>query len=165
MTEAMRELAFRSASSQDLEAIERLLNDSALPVAGVADLLAADATQFIVATDASRPGELLAVAGLETCGKYALLRSVAVRPDLQHRRLGSDVVQHALREADSRGIQALYLLTLTAEDYFPRFGFRRIAREQVPEAIAGTLEFREACPASAVVMTRDSRGPSPSSNA
>ena len=165
MTDAKSKLAFRSASAQDLEAIERLLTDTALPVAGVADMLAADATQFIVATDASQPGELLAVAGLETCGKFALLRSVAVRPDVQHRKFGSDVVRHAIDEASTRGIQALYLLTLTAEDYFPRFGFRRIAREEVPEAIAGTLEFREACPASAVVMTRDLRAASLSSSA
>jgi amino-acid N-acetyltransferase len=43
---------------------------------------------------------------------------------------------------------------MTAEHYFPRFGFERIERGAVPEAISETLEFRSACPASAVAMAR-----------
>jgi amino-acid N-acetyltransferase len=52
------------------------------------------------------------------------------------------------------GINALYLLTMTAEHYFPRFGFETISRDAVPSDIAGTLEFQRACPASATVMAR-----------
>ena len=46
----------------------------------------------------------------------------------------------------------MYLLTTTAERYFARFGFVQIARDDVPGAVQQSVEFREACPASAVVM-------------
>jgi amino-acid N-acetyltransferase len=55
---------------------------------------------------------------------------------------------------EERGMNALYLLTQTAEHYFPRFGFERVARESVPAEIAETLEFKSACPASAVAMAK-----------
>jgi amino-acid N-acetyltransferase len=56
--------------------------------------------------------------------------------------------------AEARGLHALYLLTTTAEHYFPSFGFKKVAREEVPEAVRATDEFTRACPASAVAMTR-----------
>jgi amino-acid N-acetyltransferase len=57
-----------------------------------------------------------------------------------------------LDRARERGVREMYLLTTTAERWFPRFGFTRIAREQVPDAVRGSVEFREACPAFAAVM-------------
>ncbi|HEY8310016.1 MAG TPA: hypothetical protein VIG47_05635, partial [Gemmatimonadaceae bacterium] len=51
-------------------------------------------------------------------------------------------------------IQALYLLTTTAEGYFPRFGFTRISRETASDGVRNSVEFRDACPASATVMVR-----------
>ena len=57
-----------------------------------------------------------------------------------------------IAEAESRGIKALYLLTTTAERYFPSFGFVTPSRERVPDEVKQSVEFREACPASATVM-------------
>ena len=48
----------------------------------------------------------------------------------------------------------MYLLTTTAERYFPRFAFKRITREDVPDSLQASVEFRDACPASAVVMRK-----------
>jgi N-acetylglutamate synthase-like GNAT family acetyltransferase len=62
-----------------------------------------------------------------------------------------------IADAEARGIRGLYLLTTTAEHYFPSFGFRAMPREQVPPDVRDTAEFREACPASAVVMARQLR--------
>jgi amino-acid N-acetyltransferase len=140
---------FRAAAAHDQPAVEQLLRAHALPTAGVAELFAQDASQFIVG-DAD--GAVVAVAGVEECGEHALLRSVAVRADWQRRGLGQTLVERAVAQAESRGIQALYLLTLTAEDYFPRFGFARVARDSVPAAVASTVEFTSACPASAITM-------------
>ena len=52
------------------------------------------------------------------------------------------------------GAKALYLLTTTAESYFPSFGFAPTSREAVPEDVRATAEFQGACPASAAVMVR-----------
>lgn len=38
------------------------------------------------------------------------------------------------------------------------FGFRQIQRDEVPEEVQATAEFRSACPASATVMKRDVTG-------
>ncbi len=154
MTTSTRTPVFRAATREDTVAIEGLLTSAGLPTVGVADLLAADARQFIVAVAADSTDDVVAVAGLEVCCDNALLRSVAVRDDWQRHGLGSQLIQRVVCEAESRGIQALYLLTMTAEHYFPRFGFEHVVRNAVPAEIANTLEFRSACPASATAMTR-----------
>ena len=46
----------------------------------------------------------------------------------------------------------MYLLTTTAEDYFPRFGFEVIDRSEADERLKESAEFRGACPDSAVCM-------------
>jgi N-acetylglutamate synthase-like GNAT family acetyltransferase len=63
-----------------------------------------------------------------------------------------------IADAEARGIRALYLLTTTAERYFPSFGFRPITRDEVPADIRATAEFQGACPASAAVMCRECVG-------
>lgn len=146
----------RTATPHDLPAVERLLADAGLPDAGVRAILAERPADFVVAEAADAEGApaLVGVAGLEVCGDDALLRSVAVRPEWRACGLGHELVRRAVRTADARGLRALYLLTTTAERYFPRFGFAVVERGAVPASIADTLEFRSACPASAVAMAR-----------
>jgi amino-acid N-acetyltransferase len=144
----------RTARHDDLAAIERLLAASDLPTAGVAAIVAARPDDFVVADDPDATGEIVAVGGLEVCCENALLRSVAVRPEWREQGLGHELVRRLVCRAEERGIRALYLLTMTAEHYFPRFGFERAERGAVPADIADTLEFRSACPASATVMVR-----------
>ena len=138
----------RPATRADLPGITKLLVASDLPTVGVAESLSG----FIVAEDA---GEIVGVVGLETCCReYALLRSTAVEPSWRGRGLGRRLVERAVSKAESQGVEALYLLTTTAESYFPSFGFSAIGREAVPREVKATEEFRSACPASATVMTR-----------
>ena len=145
--------AFRAARSDDTAAIELLLSNAKLPTVGIAHLLATDPTQFTVAVTGD-DADVVAVAGLEVCCDNALLRSVAVRQDWQRHGLGHELVKRVVCEAESRGIRALYLLTMTAEHYFPRFGFTTVSRDAVPPEIANTLEFKCACPATATAMAR-----------
>lgn len=135
----------RAATTDDLPRVERLLTESSLPLAGVRDAL----HDFVVA---EADGDLVGVAGLEICCDDALLRSVAVSPEWRSRGVGRALVTRAISDAEARGLRALYLLTTTAEHYFPSFGFTKISREQVPAAVRETDEFTTACPASAAVM-------------
>jgi len=137
----------RPADPADLAAIEELLTASSLPLDGVRNALEG----FVVAQSGER---LVGVAGLEVCCDNALLRSVAVLPEWRSQGLGRALVTRVISDAEARGIRALYLLTTTAEHYFPNFGFQRIARDDVPEDIKETVEFQSACPASAAVMCR-----------
>jgi amino-acid N-acetyltransferase len=137
----------RPADLTDLAAIEELLTVSSLPLDGIRDALGG----FVVA----RSGDaVVGVAGLEVCCDNALLRSVAVRPEWRSHGLGRALITRVISDAEARGIHALYLLTTTAERYFPSFGFKHIARDDVPGDIRETAEFQSACPASATVMCR-----------
>jgi amino-acid N-acetyltransferase len=137
----------RPASAADLPHIERLLTESELPLSGVREALAT----FVVA---EAGGQLVGVAGLEVCCDDALLRSVAVVPGWRSKGVGRALVLRAIAEGEARGIRALYLLTTTAEHYFPAFGFVKTTRDRVPAAVRATSEFTTACPDSAAVMTR-----------
>jgi amino-acid N-acetyltransferase len=95
------------------------------------------------------------VAGLEVCCNNALLRSVAVADQWRAHGVGRALVTRVIADAEARGIHALYLLTTTAEHYFPKFGFQQVTRDDVPDDIRATAEFTSACPASAIVMCRE----------
>jgi N-acetylglutamate synthase-like GNAT family acetyltransferase len=82
------------------------------------------------------------------------LRSLAVTAELQGRGLGCDLTDAAIRMARDLDVANLYLLTTTAERFFPRFGFRTIDRDDVPASVRESVEFRSACPASAVAMVK-----------
>ena len=137
----------RPATPADLAGVEGLLTRSGLPLDGVRDALSA----FVVAQAGD---DIVGVAGLEVCCDNALLRSVAVADPWRSHGVGRALITRVIADAEARGIPALYLLTTTAEHYFPKFGFRAIARDQVPDDIRATAEFTSACPASAVVMCR-----------
>jgi amino-acid N-acetyltransferase len=143
----MSDFTIRVAQSDDHAAIERLLIDSHLPSEGIASLL----KDFLVAESSE---QIVGVVGLEACGDYALLRSTAVSPAWRGKGVGKRLVERAVARAEAQGIRALYLLTTTAEHYFPSFGFQVTTRETVPAEVQATDEFRGACPASATVMCR-----------
>lgn len=138
----------RAAGPGDLAAVEALLRESQLPTAGVD----APLDGFMVA---EHDGMVVGVTGLEPCGRhYGLLRSAAVAPAWRGRGVGSTLVERVIEEARARRLRALFLLTTTAADYFPAFGFEVVARAAVPSEVQATAEFTTACPASATAMTR-----------
>ena len=62
------------------------------------------------------------------------------------------MTEAAVSLAQSVGMPAVYLLTTSAESYFPKFGFVPVTREQVPASVKQSIEFGSACPESAIVM-------------
>ncbi len=135
------------ATPADLPAIFELLERSKLPRDG----LDAHVATTLVARDANG---LVGTAALELYGTAALLRSVAVAAEQRGRGLGAALTATALDLARRRGVRTVYLLTETAAEFFPRFGFRPIPRPAVDPAVLGSAEFTTACPASALVMAR-----------
>lgn len=135
----------RPALATDLPAIEDLLTRSSLPVDGVKKLL----PSFVVGES---EGRIVAVAGVEPCGDYGLLRSAAVEPEWRSKGVGRAMVKWLISDAESKGVSALYLLTTTASKYFPSFGFIETTRDVVPDEIQRTAEFEDICPSSATVM-------------
>lgn len=133
------------ASEADGPSMLQLLGDSGLPIDGLLDHL----NTAVVARDGA---VVVGCAAVEVYADGALLRSVAVAPAARGYGVGERLTEAALTLARSLCTPAVYLLTTTAESYFPRFGFVRITRDLVPAGVQQSIEFRSACPASAVVM-------------
>jgi len=133
------------ASPHDLAAMEALLTANQLPTAGLRDSLGT----ALVARVGSRT---IGSVALEIYPSGVLLRSVAVDSAWRGRGIGHQLTSAGLDLARSLGAKAAYLLTTTAGDFFPRFGFTRVEREDVPDDVTGSIEFRSACPSSALVM-------------
>jgi amino-acid N-acetyltransferase len=135
----------RGAEPQDRASVETLLVSAGLPIEGVEEHF----HSFFVAADG---GRIIGAAGLEWYGEHALLRSVVVTAAAEGAGLGSTLTRRALDEARARGASAIYLLTTTAAEFFPRFGFERASRDEVPSSVQASREFRGACPSTAVAM-------------
>lgn len=138
------------ASDADGPSILQLLQEAGLPIDGLLEHLQ---TAFVARDGAA----IVGCAALEVYADGVLLRSVAVSPTARGHGLGDRLTDAAITLAQSLRAPAVYLLTTTAESYFPRFGFVPITREQVPAGVQQSIEFRSACPASAVVMGRTLR--------
>jgi N-acetylglutamate synthase-like GNAT family acetyltransferase len=128
--------------------VSALLSASGLPHGDVAPHLPA----FLLAW---QERTLVGTVGLELCGRDALLRSLCVRPELRGRGIASELCRRSTAFARDAGVERLYLLTTTAERFFAARGFTPVQRDGAPDAIRATVEFRSACPASAVCMARE----------
>lgn len=136
-----------SAKDQDLAEVRSLLQRLNLPLDGVGDHVK---TMLVARED----GHIVGTAALELYEDGALLRSVAVDPRRQGTKLGHELTEAALRLAANHRAGAVFLLTTTAERFFPKFGFEPIARGDVPSSVQASVEFRSACPESAIVMRK-----------
>ncbi len=135
----------RSVDRAELPGLLELLARSGLPTAGVNEHL----MNYLVAT---KSGRLAGMVGLEIYGSVGLLRSLAVEPGETGAGVGTELVKAVLEKAGHQKLESLYLLTTTAEGYFPRFGFERISREEVDSRLMASEELRGACPDTAVCM-------------
>lgn len=146
-----RRATLRRATPADLQAVTALLRSAGLPLEGVAPWLG----HFWLVLDST---SVVGAAGMERYGESALLRSVVVAPEWRNSGVGRTLVERVLEEGRAAGVREVYLLTTTAERYFPRLGFGRVERESVPSALQASAEFTGACPSSAVVMRKTVAG-------
>lgn len=141
----MTDVQIEPARADDLPAIVSLLERGRLPLAGIERHV----DTAVVARDGAQVVGCAAVELYDTAG---LLRSVAVDPDARGQGLGRRLTDAALALARARGARTAYLLTETAAEFFPRFGFRPIPRHQVAPAVRQSVEFTGACPDTAQAM-------------
>ena len=140
-------MVIQAAGKNDLAGVRQLLEAHRLPLDGIDEHVAT----MVVATDGR---EVVGAAAVELYADGALLRSVVVNPTVQGQGLGHRLTEAALKVAKDHGSQIAFLLTTTAENFFPRLGFERISRDDVPASVQASVEFQSACPASAVVMRK-----------
>lgn len=140
------DLKCESPEGADRDSVVGLVVAAGLPTDGMAEVFPG---AFVVVRAGA---ELAAVAGLETHGNVGLLRSVAVAASHRGLGLGKVVIQDRLQAAHERGLEAVYLLTTTAADYFRRLGFDDASRDDAPDKLQRSSEFATICPASAVCL-------------
>ena len=135
---------------EDEKEILRLLAQAGLPTE---DLTLDKLKNFLVA----KPEEssLIGAIGVELYGDVGLLRSLVVHPSHRGKGIGKSLTHELESLAKQKGVKTLYLLTTTAADFFTHVGYRMIQRARVPGSIAGTEEFRNICPVSAVCLFKD----------
>lgn len=141
-------ISIRSATADDLTVVQQLLRAADLPLDGLDEQFGEG--YAIAECD----GVAVGVEGVEVYGDAGLLRSAAVQPAWRGRGVGDALTHDRLSWAAARGLREVWLLTTTAADYFPRFGFERASRDAAPDAVQRSREFAEACPASAIAMRR-----------
>ena len=141
-----RNVSLSQAGAADWTAVEALLRANKLPTEGARQHLP---TYLLAVTN----GKVVGCAGAEVYGDIALLRSVAVAPGLQGRGIGQLLVERLLLEASRQRIRRLYLLTVTAPEYFARYGFKRGKIGEAPDALKASAELQGACPACAAFMS------------
>jgi amino-acid N-acetyltransferase len=135
------------ATPEDAPGVLDLLDEARLPREGLEAHLG---TTLV----ARQNGRVVGSAALEIYPDGVLLRSVAVAPVLHGTGAGRELTSAAIRLAEDFHAPAIYLLTTTAEGFFPRFGFQRISRDEVPAGVRTSIEFVSACPASATAMRK-----------
>ena len=141
----MAEITISPARAEDVEAIQQLLIESELPIAGVEDHW----KTFLLARDADT---VVGCGGAEAYQFAALIRSVTVKPEYRRQGIGRRLVRQLLDRLASRGLREFYLLTTTAEEYFRKRGFRTIDRDEVHPQLLSSRELQEASPDTATCM-------------
>lgn len=141
----MNNITYSLASENDLPLIQALLIENQLPYLDVGHHL----DHFILAKES---GNVIGCVGLEICGEYALLRSLAVSLAFRSEGIAGNLLSSMEVYAIQHNVSYLYLLTITAENYFSRRNFFKIEKAEAPESIRHTKEFLGLCPASAICM-------------
>jgi amino-acid N-acetyltransferase len=132
----------------DLASVHIMLRANSRPLEGFND-------HFATALVAREQQRVIGSAALEMYAPYALLRSVAVDASHRGQGIGRRLTTEALALAHRQGVERVYLLTDTAAAFFPKLGFREIARSDVRPSVRQSVEFTSARPETATAMVRD----------
>ena len=138
-------ITYRPALQSDLPAVIGLLESLGLPLAGVEEYL----NDFFVAESG---GQLVGCAGMEEHGAAGLVRSVAVVPEFRGQKIAEKLYGELVRVGRERGLREFALLTVNAQDYFARFGFKVVSREEIDPDLLESDQFKNVCPSTAVCM-------------
>lgn len=141
-------MIIKKAERQDFASVRKLLAESDLYHA---DITGEPGQKFLIAWEA---GNLIGSVALEVAGEVALLRSLAVKPEYRRKGVATKLVGAIESHAKSQHLKGLYLLTLTAADFFSALGYQKTDRARAPVSLQGTTEFKSVCPATAVCMTK-----------
>jgi len=135
------------ATLKNLPDIFNLLIEFDLPVQGVIDHFR---NFFVLRVK----GKICGSVGLEIHQNSCILRSLAVTGTEQGKGYGRNLVEEVFRLIKRKNMKRIYLLTTDAVDYFKRFDFKIINRDEVDSEIQKSLQFTSLCCQSAACMIK-----------
>jgi len=138
----MEQLEYKS-----IDAIKTLLQENDLPVSDLNSKI----TFFVEKLNE----KIIAAGGIEDVGNDAIIRSIVVADEHKGSGFGKAITMQLLNHAKEKGKKDIYLLTTTAEKYFPKYGFKEIDRHAVPDNVKNSSQYKDVCPDTAVVMKLD----------
>tara|TARA_R110002096_G_scaffold154_31_gene1053 strand:+ start:2941 stop:3387 length:447 start_codon:yes stop_codon:yes gene_type:complete len=139
-------LRIRPARPADIESAKTLLHDAGLPTG--------DLTAEHLALVADQDGEFLGVVGLESFAEVALLRSLVIDTSARGTGIGPALVTALETASSCDGVQEMWLLTIDADAFFLKLGYKVRDRSEAPDVIQTTEEFSSLCPGDAVLMSK-----------
>jgi len=142
------DLRFEIAREKNLEWVINILNENNLCVDDIP-------SENILLKLVKSENKSIAVYGFELFGHEGILRSVAVSDEYKGTGIGTQIMKQVELDVKELGLTELFLLTITADTFFEKFGFSRISRESAPEIVKLSHEFLTFCPDTAVVMFKN----------
>lgn len=136
------------AAISDLAGINQLLRQEDLP-----EVNTTECTNFFYKV-VDQGNKIIGAIGLETYGSYGLLRSLVVDKNFRNNGIADKLVTRVMGSARINGLNEVYLLTSTAEQYFLRKGFERRDRKTCPDEIRQSREYSSICPVSSALMSK-----------
>ncbi|MES9990860.1 MAG: arsenic resistance N-acetyltransferase ArsN2 [Candidatus Thiodiazotropha sp.] len=134
---------------KEVKRIKELLDSCGLPVEDIGEVYHCELYGLDYESD------MVAVVGLQPLGSVALLRSLAVSRDHRLNGIGARMVGFAESRASTICVDQIYLLTIDAQNYFYKLGYRSVSRNVAPTAIVNTDQFSAVCPSSAILMVKN----------
>lgn len=144
---SVRPLTLERTDERTLSYVERVLEANGLPSRDVRSKPECFYVGYV-------GDERVGIGGIEPCGADGLLRSVVVERSERGNGFGAAICDGLERTARDDGLEALYLLTTTAAEFFASRGYAETERATVPAAIRRTAEFDELCPTTATCMKK-----------
>ncbi|MBI3926899.1 MAG: GNAT family N-acetyltransferase [Armatimonadetes bacterium] len=143
-------LSIEPAAINDFGQVTRLLQEAGLPLPDPTD----PPVEMVVGR---LDGAAVACAGWESYDSGALYRSMAVDAGQRGRGIGAEFLEGALELLRNRGTSDVWLLTVDAAQFFGRFGFETVRREDVPNPVRASPQFSLVCCRTATAMHRSLR--------
>ena len=123
------------AAGNDIPFITALLLDADLPP----DDLETWIDNFLLL---SVEGKTVGCIGLEIWGKVGLLRSFVISEDYRSRGLGIKLYNRLMALAKEMKLSTVLLLVKGASIFFEKNGFKFIDRNEVPESVKKSIQFK-----------------------
>jgi amino-acid N-acetyltransferase len=130
-------IELRTGRPDEIEQISKLITSENMPAIEVDRWL----DSFFVLDDGEK---LVGCAGVEVYGEDALLRSVMTAPELRGTGEGVRMINAALDYMRDRGVKRCFLFTMTAERWFPRFGFEVCSLEDWTSGARESWQYKAA---------------------